>query len=263
MKTFNLLYMMTSRRNPWTAALLMIIIKALSSLSLTCHPAEYQIGKECCPLCSAGTRVKIDCTEDRSTSCLPCIKGTYMDNPTGRKECFSCTNCDAGSGLKVKRSCTVTSDAVCEPMEGFYCIDYKGDKCEAAQRHTSCKPGQYIQVNGTAYRDTECSDCSDGTFSNGTLTSCQPHRQCEAEKLQLIKAGTPSDDAQCGETTTNVGVTVGVIITVLVLCAGLFVAFIFYKRQKPYHPAANGDNPIERNHRVSAAEQIHILQPAE
>ncbi|XP_028264802.1 tumor necrosis factor receptor superfamily member 14-like isoform X3 [Parambassis ranga] len=203
MNTFNLLYNMTSRRNPWTAAsLLMVIINALSTHSLTCPPAEYQIGSECCPLCPPG------------------------------------------SGLKVKSSCTLTSDAVCEPMEGFYCTDFKGDKCEAAQRHTSCKPGQYIQENGTAYRDTECSDCSDGTFSDGTLTSCQPHRQCEAEKLQLIKAGTPSDDAQCGETTTNVALAVGVSIPVFFLCAGLFVAFIFYKRQKPYHPAANGDNPI-------------------
>ncbi|XP_028264810.1 tumor necrosis factor receptor superfamily member 14-like isoform X2 [Parambassis ranga] len=193
------------------------------------QPALYDdFEKKSLDSCFVGFRVKIDCTEFRTTSCLPCIKGTYMDNPTGRKECSSCTNCDAGSGLKVKRSCRVTSDAVCKPMEGFYCTDYKGDKCEAAQRHTSCKPGQYIQVKGTAYRDTECSDCSDGTFSNGTLTSCQPHRQCEAEKLQLIKAGTPSDDAQCGETTkTNVSVILGVIITVLFfLCAGLFVAFI-------------------------------------
>ncbi|XP_028264801.1 tumor necrosis factor receptor superfamily member 14-like isoform X2 [Parambassis ranga] len=244
MNTFNLLYNMTSRRNPWTAAsLLMVIINALSTHSLTCPPAEYQIGSECCPLCPPGAHVKIDCTEFRTTSCLPCIEGTYMDNPTGRTRCYSCTNCDTGSGLKVKSSCTLTSDAVCEPMEGFYCTDFKGDKCEAAQRHTSCKPGQYIQENGTAYRDTECSDCSDGTFSDGTLTSCQPHRQCEAEKLQLIKAGTPSDDAQCGETTTNVALAVGVSIPVFFLCAGLFVAFIFYKRQKPYHPA-NGDNPI-------------------
>ncbi|XP_028265304.1 tumor necrosis factor receptor superfamily member 14-like [Parambassis ranga] len=199
------------------AVVIIISVHLLLCWTTTCHPTEYQIGSQCCPMCSAGARVEIDCSDFRTTSCLPCIVGTYMDNPTGRTWCYSCTNCDAVSGLKVNSSCTVTSDAVCEPMEGFYCTDTKGNSCEAAQRHTSCKPGQYIREEGTAYRDKECSDCSDGTFSDGTLTSCQPHRQCEAEKLQLIKAGTPSDDAQCGETATNGAVAVGVITIVLVV----------------------------------------------
>ncbi|XP_028264812.1 tumor necrosis factor receptor superfamily member 14-like isoform X2 [Parambassis ranga] len=218
MKTLNIPYKMTSRRNPWTAASLLItILQALSSHSLTCPPAEYQIADECCPLCLPGTRVKTHCREYRATSCIACSEGTYMDTPTGRRQCYPCSNCAAGPGLKVRSSCTETSDTVCEPMEGFYCTDSKGKSCATTQKHRSCKPGQYIQEKGTAYKDTECSDCSDGTFSDGTLTSCQPHRQCEAEKLQLIKAGTPSDDAQCGETATNVAVIVELILTAVVL----------------------------------------------
>ncbi len=47
-------------------------------------------------LCSTGSRVKTDCTEFRSTSCLPCIESTFMNQPTGLKQCFPCTSCVAG-----------------------------------------------------------------------------------------------------------------------------------------------------------------------
>uniref|UniRef100_A0A4W6D468 TNFR-Cys domain-containing protein n=1 Tax=Lates calcarifer TaxID=8187 RepID=A0A4W6D468_LATCA len=144
-----------------------------------CEPGqyitEYQTGNECCPMCPPGSCVKTNCTEFRSRSCLPCLEGTYMNQPTERTQCFPCTNCDAGSGLKIKTSCTSTSDTVCEPLEGFYCMDVKDKCCMAAQRHKHCEPGQYISKKGTASTDTECSDCTDGTFSNGTFTSCQPH----------------------------------------------------------------------------------------
>ncbi|KAM7411056.1 hypothetical protein PAMA_021168 [Pampus argenteus] len=99
-----------------------------------------------------------------------------MNEPTGRTLCFTCANCDAGSGLKINRSCTTTSDTVCEPLDGFYCINSIEDGC-VAQKHTSCQPGQYISQKGTALTDTVCTDCSNDTFSDGTLAYCQPHTQ--------------------------------------------------------------------------------------
>ncbi|KAM9350297.1 tumor necrosis factor receptor superfamily member 14-like [Symphorus nematophorus] len=169
----------------------------------TCHRSEYWTGRECCPMCPAGNRVKTDCTEFRSTSCLPCTEGTYMNRANGLRQCLMCKNCNEGSGLKIRMSCTTTADAVCEALEGFFCIDFTDDHCAEAQKHRRCKPGQYISQTGTSSRDTECSDCRDGTFSNGTLTSCQPHTQCESLSLQLIKAGTVSTDAECGEQSSD------------------------------------------------------------
>ncbi|XP_047425519.1 tumor necrosis factor receptor superfamily member 14-like isoform X2 [Mugil cephalus] len=229
-----LLYVKTSRRTSLrTSAFLIIVIKVLCCQTLTCRPEEYLIGNKCCPMCPPGNRVKIDCTEFRSTSCLYCGSGTYMDKATGRKQCFQCTNCDAGSGLKVKRSCTTTSDTVCEPLEGFFCIDLIKDQCEAAQKHKDCDPGQYIKENGTSSSDTVCSDCSYGTFSDGTLTSCHQHRQCESMNLQLITAGTKSTDSVCGEKTSNVGVIVGIINLVVVLVILIIVvAVLYYFRRK-------------------------------
>uniref|UniRef100_A0A3P9BY08 TNFR-Cys domain-containing protein n=1 Tax=Maylandia zebra TaxID=106582 RepID=A0A3P9BY08_9CICH len=179
-------------------------------LILTCHSAEYQIGSECCPKCLSGSRVKTHCNEYGSTSCLPCMDGTFTDQPNGLERCIPCTNCDsAGSGRMVKKRCTATSDTDCAPLEGFYCVSSVGLSCDIAQKHKRCKPGQYISQHGTASTDTECSDCSSGTFSNGTFHSCQPHTQCHLFNLQLVTAGTSAADAQCGERSFNVGAAVG------------------------------------------------------
>ncbi|XP_038578957.1 tumor necrosis factor receptor superfamily member 14-like isoform X2 [Micropterus salmoides] len=236
MKAVILLYKMMFRRKPLApAALMILVMNVLRGHSLPCHRGEYEIGEECCPVCPAGSRVKTDCTEFTSTSCLPCTEGTFMNQPTGRKQCFPCSTCVAGSGLKIKTSCTTTSDAVCEPLEGFYCLDSTEDSCMTAQRHTSCQPGQYISQKGTAFTDTKCSDCSVGTFSDGTFTSCQPHTQCESINLQLLKAGTASTDAECGEQSsdmTGVVIAAAVVGGILFLLISGSVAIWYLSRKK-------------------------------
>ncbi|XP_050924405.1 tumor necrosis factor receptor superfamily member 14 isoform X4 [Lates calcarifer] len=232
MKTTILPFKMSSRGKPLTAAsLLILLMKVFSGNSLTCHPAEYQTGNECCHKCPPGSRVKTDCTEFRSTTCLPCLEGTYMNQPTGLKNCFPCTNCNTGSGLKIKTSCTSTSDTVCEPLEGFYCMDVKDKGHGAAQRHKHCEPGQYISKKGTASTDTECSDCTDGTFSNGTFTSCQPHTQCESVNLQMIRPGTATTDVECGHSSKIPAIVIVVIVVSLLLIADV-VVFILIKKRK-------------------------------
>lgn len=113
--------------------ILIILMNVFRGLSLTCHSAEYRIGSECCPKClsgknqlndecmcflstqlrhnkkkekaslkliccffSSGSRVKTHCNEYRSTSCLPCMDGTFTDQPNGLERCIPCTNCDSG-----------------------------------------------------------------------------------------------------------------------------------------------------------------------
>uniref|UniRef100_A0A8C5B3H8 TNFR-Cys domain-containing protein n=1 Tax=Gadus morhua TaxID=8049 RepID=A0A8C5B3H8_GADMO len=109
---------------------------------------EYRVGGECCPTCPPGMYVSRHCTEYRSTSCASCTEGTFQDGDNGREQCFACQHCDAGLGLKVKKSCSSTSDAVCEVLDGFFCSDSNRGGCRAAQRHTVCSPGQYIGQRG-------------------------------------------------------------------------------------------------------------------
>ncbi|CAL9703750.1 unnamed protein product [Knipowitschia caucasica] len=52
-------------------------------------------------MCPAGTFVKKDCSEFRSTSCEPCPDGTYQEEPTGRGQCQRCRMCAAGERNKL------------------------------------------------------------------------------------------------------------------------------------------------------------------
>uniref|UniRef100_UPI0037E80564 tumor necrosis factor receptor superfamily member 14-like n=1 Tax=Semicossyphus pulcher TaxID=241346 RepID=UPI0037E80564 len=209
----------------WSAAsLLMLVLNVFKGHALTCDQSEYKIGNRCCPKCPPGSRVQTDCSsESSSTSCLPCIEGTFMNQPTDSMQCFFCRDCDAGSGVRIKTSCTQTSNTVCEPLEGFYCTDSAEDSCAAARSYTSCRPGEYIRQRDTSQRVIDCSDCGGGTFSDGTFTSCQPHTQCESKLLQLLKAGTVSTDAQCGGLNTP-GIIIIVTDLVLILSAVVYLA---------------------------------------
>ncbi|CAB1330222.1 unnamed protein product, partial [Coregonus sp. 'balchen'] len=117
-----------------------------------CGRAEYRIGDECCPMCSPGNHVHKHCTEFTSTSCVPCIDSTFLCEPNGLMRCEPCTICDSGLGLKVKQPCRPSSNTVCGTLEGFYCLDPTKDGCRAAQRYSSCKPGQYISHTGNETR---------------------------------------------------------------------------------------------------------------
>ncbi|XP_026104862.1 tumor necrosis factor receptor superfamily member 5 isoform X2 [Carassius auratus] len=197
-----------------------------------CARAEYEIDGECCPMCAPGNRVYWHCTIDTSTTCVPCPESTYTDEPNGLTKCFSCTVCDTVQHLKVKKACTRSADTICEPQEGFHCIKLNKESCELAVEHTECEPGQYIKQTGTAFTDTVCAGCTDGTYSNGSLTACLPHTKCETRGLTEIKAGTSSSDAEC-EKVTSVGLIVGVTtVLVAVVAVAILSAFIRHRKHK-------------------------------
>ncbi|KAM9855156.1 tumor necrosis factor receptor superfamily member 5-like isoform 1-T1 [Aulostomus maculatus] len=232
-------------QNLLMVAQFLITQEVLCGPALTCHPVEYEsVQGQCCPKCLPGSRVKKDCTEFRSTSCLPCTEGTYMNKMSGLNYCLDCGNCDSGSGLQVKTKCTIVSDTVCEPVEGFYCLDSREDGCVAARQHTRCQPGQHISQRGTAFNDTVCTDCRGGTFADGTSTSCQPHTDCKSKNLHVIKAGTAAHDTECGEARSS-AVTIAVVVSVvllvfLLLAVGLRIYFTRCKRERP---PREGNNP--------------------
>ncbi|XP_057677873.1 tumor necrosis factor receptor superfamily member 14-like isoform X2 [Corythoichthys intestinalis] len=212
---------MVLRNNQLTVFyILTILMCVFRANTLKCHQTQYQRDEnQCCSKCPIGTHVRNDCTKLGSTSCRVCVKDTYMNIPTGLKHCFPCTNCNAGSGLQVKRECTTMSDAVCKPLEGFFCVDPVADSCLRARKHKRCQPGQYISQKGTPSNDTICFDCADETFSTGNFTVCQPHKKCESEYL-LINPGTRSTDAECGRRRYVLFI---VILFVLILCISVLV----------------------------------------
>ncbi|CAL8288276.1 unnamed protein product [Gadus morhua 'NCC'] len=170
-----------------------------------CLQDQYRVRERCCYACDAGSRIYRDCPlEGGQTRCRPCAKDTFATGLNRYKHCTPCTSCESDRGLRLKRSCTETRSALCETMDGYFCREPLEGGCREAQRHSvSCSAGYQIGQKGTADKDTECLKCTNGTFSNGTLTSCQPHTNCEALNLYQIKPGTDSTDSECGEHGSN------------------------------------------------------------
>ncbi|XDV49151.1 hypothetical protein PO909_018453 [Leuciscus waleckii] len=225
----------------------------------TCARAEYEINGECCPMCAPGNHVLWHCTLDTSTTCVPCSALTYIDEPNGLDKCFPCSVCDAEQGLGIKRSCTRSADTVCEPLDGFYCIEKNKGSCTHAVQHSECHPGQYIRQAGTAFTDTVCVNCTEGTYSNGSFTTCQPHSICESEGLKEIKPGTMSSDVECGKSVTVliiVGVIAVVIIGVLVTAVGIKIyCKLKQKRQHPNRDPNGYSIPIPESNPEVAEER--------
>ncbi|XP_064871252.1 tumor necrosis factor receptor superfamily member 14-like [Oncorhynchus nerka] len=230
----------------WIMNLAIILTLLNIQRSIACGRAEYRTGEKCCPVCSPGNRVHKHCTEFTSTSCVPCTDSTFLDEPSGLTACIPCTNnCDPGFGLKVKQSCRPSSDTVCGTLEGFYCLDPTKDGCRAAQRHSSCKPGQYISHTGTISTDTVCSDCTGDTYSNGSFTSCQPHTQCDVLKLQQIKPGTHWSDSECGPQTSPPIAIISAVVVVVVLAVISAVTAVAIRRKIKERTFPETQSPTE------------------
>ncbi|KAL4593197.1 tumor necrosis factor receptor superfamily member 5-like isoform X1 [Arapaima gigas] len=84
--------------------------------------------------------------------------------------------CDQGLGVKMAKECTASSDTVCGVLEGNYCVDPYEGGCRAAEKHTTCKPGQFIKRPGSETIDTFCENCPENSYSNGSLKFCKTHR---------------------------------------------------------------------------------------
>uniref|UniRef100_A0A673HGV3 Tumor necrosis factor receptor superfamily member 5-like n=1 Tax=Sinocyclocheilus rhinocerous TaxID=307959 RepID=A0A673HGV3_9TELE len=159
-----------------------------------CNNAEYEINGKCCPMCYPGKRVHKHCDKYTSTTCDSCLVMTYTNAPNGFTECLPCSVCDASNGLRVKQTCTLISDTVCEPLPGYYCIDLLYN-CKRAMKHSSCSPGQYINQTGQSFINTVCDYCPAGSYSNGTF--CKLHTNCASLDKITIKEGTDKTDAEC------------------------------------------------------------------
>uniref|UniRef100_A0A3B3SYD2 Tumor necrosis factor receptor superfamily member 14-like n=1 Tax=Paramormyrops kingsleyae TaxID=1676925 RepID=A0A3B3SYD2_9TELE len=146
---------------------------------------------------------------------------TFTDEPNGLTKCKPCTVCDQGLGLKTVRACTHYSDTVCGVLEGHYCINpYKGG-CRAANKHTACRPGQFIKQPGlyefeccpmcpsghhvqkhcSRNANTTCAPCTGLTFNdepNG-LSHCKLCAVCDQGLgLKTVRACTLTSDTVCG-----------------------------------------------------------------
>uniref|UniRef100_A0A8C4T3Z3 Tumor necrosis factor receptor superfamily member 14-like n=1 Tax=Erpetoichthys calabaricus TaxID=27687 RepID=A0A8C4T3Z3_ERPCA len=214
---------------------MLIILQSFTKKAFACEPAEYYIQGNCCPVCSAGSRVYKHCTEDFNTVCVPCVGDTYTDRPDHLLKCWTCQNCDKGLGLMKIQECTPTSDTVCSVLPGYFCKEYSGSSCTTGKKHQSCSPGQFISRKGNAEEDTQCEGCPENTYSNGTLNECKRHTNCKSLGLKEKNRGTHAMDAECTEHSNTVAIVIGVIYLALTLIIGVFIILKRKKLQEGLH----------------------------
>ncbi|XP_030393589.1 tumor necrosis factor receptor superfamily member 14-like isoform X2 [Gopherus evgoodei] len=202
--------------------------------ALQCDPGEYEINGECCPLCSAGSRVVKHCKPSTSTTCMPCVDDTYTEHPNGLTECMRCKICDAGARLMVKEKCTYTKNTVCGCAPGDFCRHPAGGDCEMCSASTVCFPGFMVKEPGTEFRDNICEVCPDGTFSANNMShTCQPWTKCEEEGMTEGKVGTATSDAVCVKRGLSVtGMALIIVFLVLSVPAVAGAVYFLWKRKK-------------------------------
>ncbi|KAM9430522.1 tumor necrosis factor receptor superfamily member 14-like isoform 1-T1 [Salvelinus alpinus] len=192
-----------------------------------CGPAEYKTNDgQCCPMCNKGLVVRRDCTLDSSTSCIPCIRGTFMNKANGLTKCFPCSPCDPGQGLFTQAECKPTSNTVCDVLDGFYCRSYSSNsECSFAVEHTHCSPGQSTKSPGKETTDTMCEECQHGFYSQHGV-NCTAWTDCAAMGRVKTKDGNSSQDVICNKVPPRSHVTI--IAPTLLLGMTVAALFCFY-----------------------------------
>uniref|UniRef100_A0A8C7NIG3 TNFR-Cys domain-containing protein n=1 Tax=Oncorhynchus mykiss TaxID=8022 RepID=A0A8C7NIG3_ONCMY len=190
-----------------------------------CGPAEYKTNDgQCCPMCNKGLVVRRDCTLVFSTSCMPCIRGTFMNEANGLTKCFPCSPCDPGQGLFTQTECKPTSNTVCDVLDGYYCRSYSSNsECSLAVEHTHCSPGQSTKSPGTKTTDTMCEECQHGFYSQHGV-NCTAWTDCKAIGQYKTEDGSQTRDVVCGKSEESLRNRAIVLVPSSVL---LFVVFIF------------------------------------
>ncbi|XP_058245665.1 tumor necrosis factor receptor superfamily member 14-like isoform X1 [Hemibagrus wyckioides] len=212
--------------------LYILSICAALTYGTKCGRSEYlSAAEECCPMCAIGSVVLKDCHGDYSTTCKPCSKGTFMNEPNGLHSCFQCKICE--NGLYISQECTTIKDTVCGVLDGYYCLRYSDDKrdCSLAIKHSQCQPGEQIKTPGTKSSDTVCEPCPTGFYSPEGV-KCSKWTDCSVKNEIEEQEGTSIIDVQCKPRNWNM--IYGLIAVLLTVTVTLLLSLIVsYLKQKP------------------------------
>lgn len=238
-------------------------------MNCVCRRAEYlSVSGECCPMCGKGLVVRKDCTEDSSTSCIPCLQGTYMDEPNGYDKCRKCTYCDPGQGLYTLHECSTTDDAICDVLDNYFCVDSSSSVgCSFAEKHSVCLAGEKIKTPGSKISDTECENCPFGQYSKYGV-NCTAWTDCDAIGKQKDKEGSATSDVTCRDLPRQHYVLILSVLLFLFPC-GLSIFCWIRQQRKHFIPVEEYNKQGERSEvqelqiPVGSDERDHLKYPTQ
>ncbi|NXM75784.1 TNR14 factor, partial [Serilophus lunatus] len=184
----------------------------------SCELGEYFTGSECCPMCPAGLRVLKHCTAYSSTTCIPCVEGTYTVHPNGLTHCILCKQCDRGANLVTEVACTYTRNTVCGCQPEHFCSSLGLEGCELCQPYTVCGPGTMVKERGNKTKDNVCEVCPPGTSSTASMSeTCTPRLRPEEQD--------PSP-------ALPVPAIIAVVVSIVSLAVAAAVTYIWQRRKR-------------------------------
>ncbi|XP_030249447.1 tumor necrosis factor receptor superfamily member 5 isoform X1 [Sparus aurata] len=194
--------------------------------------------RQCCNRCKAGTYMKAECDGSKATECAECEDRQYTATINHLKTCQACKLCSPSNYQKYVKECKKDEDAVCECVDGYYCLY---PDCEHCQQARQCPEGEGVKVRAAGMNNTICAPCEGGTYSNVTdsFSVCKQHTRCENIGRVEKTPGTSTTDAICGDLIgcnwiLPAGLWSGLVLTAIIL----FVFICWREKRKSYRPAS-------------------------
>ncbi|XP_044311341.1 tumor necrosis factor receptor superfamily member 6B [Varanus komodoensis] len=173
-------------------SLLLWILRASLSQPTYTWTNRHTQERHVCRQCPPGTYVAQHCSRERQTACKPCPGQHYTQYWNYLERCLYCSVfCNRME--EEASACNGTHNRVCQCKAGFHA---EQDFCI---KHSPCPLGAGVVQLGNPHGDTKCVLCAPGTFSSSVSStdSCQPHRNCSEQGLEVNVHGTRFHDTLC------------------------------------------------------------------
>lgn len=194
----------------------------MRQISLKCDPEkEYEYHGRCCDKCQPGTHVQARCFSNAKTVCSPCGPNQYMSVWNEDLKCIRFMVCDLGKALNISYKGNSTHPRECECIEGYH-FDTKLEIC---MENVKCRPGFGVQLPVQSNKNTVCTPCPVGYYSNSSSATeaCTRWTNCTDSGLQETAPGTNTSDAICHQDLTKVII----LIIFPILSSGIMICIIY------------------------------------
>ncbi|KAM6282790.1 tumor necrosis factor receptor superfamily member 11A isoform 2-T2 [Porphyrio hochstetteri] len=222
--------------------LLLCLAAAGNQLSLHITPPcegeqHYEYSGRCCTKCEPGKYMSARCTGTYDTVCQPCGPNEYMDVWNEEDKCLLHKICDQGKALREVNPGNSTFQRQCACTVGYHW----NEDCDCCQRNTICAPGFGAEHPVQQDKDTMCTPCPKGYFSEvaSSTDKCKSWTNCTALGMAERVPGTDKSDAVCAEQEmpepsedgTNRILYVLIVILFFVALIGIVIFIIYYKNK--------------------------------
>uniref|UniRef100_A0A8C3PJV1 TNF receptor superfamily member 11a n=1 Tax=Calidris pygmaea TaxID=425635 RepID=A0A8C3PJV1_9CHAR len=207
-------------------------------ITLPCESEQhYEYSGRCCTKCEPGKYMSARCTGTSDSVCQPCGPNEYMDVWNEEDKCLLHKICDQGKALREVNPGNSTFQRQCACTVGYHW----NEDCDCCQRNTICAAGFGAEHPVQQDKDTMCTPCPRGYFSEvaSSTDKCKPWTNCTALGTAEITPGTDKSDAVCAERKvpepsedgTNRILYVLIVILFFVALIGVVIIIVYYKNK--------------------------------